>query len=132
VPSTIAKFSNPEVDDSGLNLAVRVLVSGPLESKWRRNMFIETTESRLARIKKSLFSICHDSGIYTGENIEEVYHENLIESGIIDSMAVVFLQDQIETHFKVTISLDQFVGELHTLDKLVNYLAADSAVEILA
>lgn len=93
-------------------------------------MLAKITDNRLAQIKHSLINLCHDSGVFTSENIEDVYHDDLIETGIIDSMGVVCLQDQIETHYKVTISLEQFVAELYTLDKLVYFLAADSAVQV--
>jgi acyl carrier protein len=93
-------------------------------------MSIQITENRLSQIKKSLINLCHRNGIFMSENIEEFYYDNLIETGIIDSMGVVYLQDQIETHYKVAISLEQFVGELHTLDRLVYFLAADSKVQV--
>lgn len=92
----------------------------------------EIADIRLAKIKHSLSRICHESGILTGQNIDDFYHDHLIESGIIDSMGVACLQDQIESHYKITISLEQFVAELHTLAKLTNYLANDTTVEIPA
>ena len=95
-------------------------------------MLNEINEKRHTQIKNSLFSVCHESGIFTSKNIEEVYHCDLIESGIVDSVGVVCLQNQIETHYKVSISLEQFIAELHTLDKLVNFLAADATVQVPA
>lgn len=95
-------------------------------------MLGKLTESRLKQIKASLIDLCHDSGIFTTENIEDVFHDDLIETGLIDSMGVVCLQDQIETRYKVAISTEQFVAELHSLDKLVNYLANNAAAQVLA
>ncbi len=95
-------------------------------------MFKHIEENRHTQIKNSLFNVCHESGIFTDRNIEEAYHDDLIESGIVDSMAVVCLQSQIEAHFNVNISLEQFIAELHTLEKLVNFLAADATVQVPA
>lgn len=85
-----------------------------------------------SHVKESLIEICHETGIFTSDNIENIYYHNLIESGIIDSLGVVCLQDQIETHYGIDISIDQFVAELNTLDKLVNYLASHSALQAAA
>jgi len=93
-------------------------------------MLTRTTAERIKSLKSSLLKICHDSGIFAADNIEEVYYDDLIETGIIDSMGVVCLQDQIETHFRINISIDQFVAELHTLEKLVNYLAGNTDVQV--
>lgn len=95
-------------------------------------MLHKATENRISKVKYSLFKLCHNSGIFNLDNIEDVYHENLIESGIIDSLGVVCLQDQIETHYNVAIHVDQFVAELHTLENLVHFLAADPAVKVSA
>jgi len=72
--------------------------------------------------REALIGICHESGIFQSDCIEEVYYDNLIETGIVDSMGVVCLLDQIETHYRVDISIDQVVAELHTLDRLATYL----------
>ena len=95
-------------------------------------MFKEITENRHTQIKNSLISVCHESGIFTDKNIDEVYHCDLIESGMVDSLGVACLQNQIETHYNVNISLEQFIAELHTLDKLVKFLAADATVQVPA
>jgi len=95
-------------------------------------MLVKTTSDRIKSLKSSLLKICHDSGIFISDNVEDVYYDDLIESGIIDSMGVVCLQDQIETHYHIAISIDQFVAELHTLDKLVNYLAGNAEVQVPA
>ena len=87
-------------------------------------------ENRISKIKCSLMDVCHSSGIFHSDNIEAVYHENLIESGIIDSLGVVCLQDQIETHYNVAIHVDQFIAELHTLENVVHFLAADPTVQV--
>ena len=93
---------------------------------------LKEINNRHMQIKHSLINVCHDIGIFNEKNIEEIYHCDLIESGIVDSMGVVCLQNQIETEFNVSISLEQFIAELHTLDKLVNFLVADSRVQVPA
>ena len=95
-------------------------------------MFKQIKDNRHTKIKHSLFNVCHESGIFTDNNIEEVYHCDLIESGIVDSMGVVCLQSQIETHYNISISLEQFIAELNSLDKLVDFLAADVRVQVPA
>lgn len=95
-------------------------------------MLKEINNNRHMQIKHSLFSVCHEVGIFTDKNIEEIYHCDLIESGIVDSMGIVCLQNEIETHFNVSISSEQFIVELHTMDKLVNFLVADSRVKVPA
>ncbi len=95
-------------------------------------MLQKITENRISNVKYSLIALCYSSGIFESDNIEDVYHENLIESGIIDSLGVVCLQDQIKTHYNVAIHVDQFVAELHTLENLVHFLAADPGVQVSA
>jgi acyl carrier protein len=92
-------------------------------------MNAKISETRLSQVKQSFIHLCHDSGILMVDDIEAVFHDDLIESGIIDSMGVVCLQDQIETHFQVSISQDQLIAELHTLDKLVSYLAVNANLQ---
>lgn len=89
-------------------------------------------DDRFLHIKESLIHLCEDSGIVTAENIHDVFDDDLIESGILDSMGVVCLQEQIETRYNVTISQEQFIAELHTLNKLVTFLSANPAVEVAA
>jgi len=83
----------------------------------------EAAETRPTSIKDSLIHFCQVSGILADEDIEDFYHDDLIEAGIVDSMGIVCLQDQIENHYNVVISLDQFVAEFNTLSRLENHLA---------
>ena len=89
-------------------------------------------DRRLAEVKSSLVSLCHESGILTMENVEELFHHDLIEAGIVDSLGIVCLQDQIATHYNVEISQEHFVAELHTLEKLARFLAVNSQAQVPA
>lgn len=89
-------------------------------------------EARLSRVRSSLLTLCHESGVLTADNPEKYFDENLIEGGLVDSLGVACLQEQIETRYSVEISLDQFVAELHTLEKIALYLAAHSPEQVYA
>jgi acyl carrier protein len=93
-------------------------------------MNAKISEARLSQIRQSFISLCHDSGILTADHVEDIFHDDLIESGIIDSMGLVCLQDQIKTHYRLSISREQLIAELHTLEKLVNFLAINSTPEL--
>ena len=84
-----------------------------------------SNDNRLSQVRHSLLELCHEIGLRVGDNIEEIYHFNLIESGVVDSLGVVCLQGQIEEHYQLEISSEQFVAELYTLEKLARFLAAN-------
>lgn len=75
------------------------------------------------QVKTQLSRLLHENGMLDDINLDEVLDDDMIESGLIDSVGAVCLQDQIKTYFNTAISLDQFIGECHTLNKLIQYLA---------
>lgn len=89
-------------------------------------------DRRLAEVKSTLAGLCHESGILMVEDVEKVFHHDLIETGIVDSLGIVCLQDQIAAHYDVEISQEEFVAELHTLEKIARFLAVRCEAKVPA
>lgn len=79
---------------------------------------MNTTEA----VRSKLMALCEEYEVF-GDTPPEVYAcADLVEHGLIDSMATVYLQEMIHEHFSIEMPAEIFALELRTLDSLVNYV----------
>jgi len=73
-------------------------------------------------VKSRLMALCEEYEVF-GDTPPEIYaRADLVEHGLIDSMATVYLQEMIHEHFAIEMPAEVFALELRTLDSLVNYV----------
>lgn len=71
---------------------------------------------------RELTKLCKQEGILEPDNVPGFENEDLVDSGVIDSMGLLSLQSMIEEHYDVLIPQELFIMELRSLTSIAAYL----------
>jgi len=77
-------------------------------------------------VKDKLIEQFKENNIIENADYESILNKDLINSGLIDSMAMMKAQAIIEDEFGVEIPEEKLLGDLRTLDDMIKYLATES------
>ena len=73
-------------------------------------------------IKTKLLSIIREYNLVNAAEIDSLLDQDLINSGVIDSMAMIRMQALVEHDFGVTIPEELMVGHLRTINDFIDFI----------
>ncbi len=69
-----------------------------------------------------LFTLCEEHGVFVIDNGIPDENEDLIFSGRINSMGLVYMQSVIENEFSIELPVAMLIAELRTIHSIAAYL----------
>jgi acyl carrier protein len=74
-------------------------------------------------IKSKLLNLIREHNLLETTDFESMLDKDLLNSGIINSMAMIRMQAIVEHDFGVTIPEDLMIGHLRTINNFIDYIA---------
>lgn len=81
------------------------------------------------RVTDYLLHLCHEHGVFPPEIQQCNPTDDLIESGLIDSMGLMYIQGIILEKFSIDLKLELFIAELRTIQSIASYLTKQLKTE---
>jgi len=72
--------------------------------------------------RKNFVDLCVEHGLLDGGQVETMLNDDLIESGMLDSMGIVTVQTMIQETYGIDIPTPLFIAELRSINNVIAYL----------
>jgi len=82
-----------------------------------------TPDDKVENISDYLVQLCHENGIFHSEIGQCNTMDDLIDTGLIDSMGLVYMKGIIYENFSLELEFELFIVELRNIQSIATYLA---------
>ena len=76
-------------------------------------------------IKEKLVNLLIENSLFPDSEIASIMDEDLINAGLIDSMAFIKLRVLLEEDFNVFIPEEKLIQDIRTINQMIDYIAAE-------
>ena len=85
-----------------------------------------SSEGKTAKVLDELLSLCRQYDVLKIDDFEqdEIAHLELAETGLVDSLGIVFIKEILKRKYGVEIPTELFYAELKSLNSVASYLSA--------
>lgn len=73
-------------------------------------------------LSTALISLCQEHGVFSCTDSAVSEQDDILESGLIDSMGVVYMQAVIQEQFNIELATELLVTELRSIKSIAHYM----------